>query len=299
MDVSIIIVNYNTKVLTINCVQSILDFTKDVSYEIIVVDNASTDGTLSEVGTLYPDIKIIGLQENVGFGRANNAGSEVAKGEFLFFLNSDTLLVENSLKKMIDFFRSHEKSLNLGVLGCILVDEQLKTNGFGSNFPNPNTFLQESLRKIPLVRNFVKSDVSISYDVSSEFFNIDYVIGADMLMKRSLFNYFNGFDKDYFMYYEESDMQLRLFRNGYENYIYSGTKIIHLEDGSGKSQLKYSNRKRIILHQSKITYMQKNFGREYSKFKSIDIITLILNIFNKRYTFAENVKYVTAIISKY
>lgn len=299
MDVSIIIVNYNTKVLTINCIQSILDFTKDVSYEIIVVDNASTDGTLSEVGTLYPDIKIIGLQENVGFGRANNAGSEVAKGEFLFFLNSDTLLVENSLKKMIDFFRSHEKSLNLGVLGCILVDEQLKTNGFGSNFPNPTTFLQESLRKIPLVRNFVKSDVSISYDVSSEFFNIDYVIGADMLMKRSLFNYFNGFDKDYFMYYEESDMQLRLFRNGYENYIYSGTKIIHLEDGSGKSQLKYSNRKRIILHQSKITYMQKNFGREYSKFKSIDIITLILNIFNKRYTFAENVKYVSAIISKY
>ncbi|MGJ1314793.1 glycosyltransferase family 2 protein [Sphingobacterium multivorum] len=299
MDVSIIIVNYNTKVLTINCVQSILDFTKDVSYEIIVVDNASTDGTLSEVGTLYPDIKIIGLQENVGFGRANNAGSEVAKGEFLFFLNSDTLFVENSLKKMIDFFRSHEKSLNLGVLGCILVDEQLKTNGFGSNFPNPTTFLQESLRKIPLVRNFVKSDVSISYDVSSEFFNIDYVIGADMLMKRSLFNYFNGFDKDYFMYYEESDMQLRMCRNGYENYIYCGTKIIHLEDGSGKSQLKYSNLKRIILHQSKITYMHKNFGREYSKFKSIDIIILILNIFNKRYTFAENVKYVRAIISKY
>lgn len=145
MDVSIIIVNYNTKSLTINCVQSILDFTIDVSYEIIIIDNASTDGTLSEIGTLYPDIKIIGLQENVGFGRANNAGSEVAKGEFLFFLNSDTLFVENSLKKMIDFFRTHEMSLNLGVLGCILVDEQLNTNGFGSQFPQPKIIIWEFL----------------------------------------------------------------------------------------------------------------------------------------------------------
>ncbi|MGJ1445020.1 glycosyltransferase family 2 protein [Sphingobacterium spiritivorum] len=299
MDISIIIVNYNTKFLTTNCIQSILDFTLDIKYEIIVVDNASTDGTVAEIRELYPNTKIITLLENVGFGRANNFGSENATGEFLFFLNSDTLLIENSLKKMVDFFRSHELQLNLGVLGCLLVDETMNQNGFGSKFPHPSTFLQESIGKIPLLRNFVKPTVSSSYEISAEFFNVDYVIGADMLMRRSVFNSYQGFDKEYFMYYEESDLQLKMSRSGYKNYIFTGTKIIHLEDGSGKSQLRYSNRKRIILHQSKITYVRKNFSEDYNRFKSVDMATLVLNIFNRRYTFTENLQYIRAIIFKY
>jgi len=92
---------------------------------------------------------------------------------------------------------------------------------------------------------------------------------------------------------------LQLSRKGYKNYIYTRTKIIHLEDGSGKSQLKYSNRKRVILHQSKINYVRKNFREKYSKFKVIDFMTLLLHIFNTRYTLAENLKYISSIISKY
>lgn len=299
MDISIIIVNYNTADLTLNCLRSIFEFTQDVSFEVILVDNASTDDSVIRIKNKYPAVVVIESLENIGFGRANNLAAERAGGNFLFFLNSDTLLIENSLKKFLEIFVTKEDSLNIGVLGCVLVDESLNTNGFGSTFPTPKLLMEESLARIPFLNKMISVPVSPSYNLDRDVFEVEYVIGADMFMRKDVFVDFKGFDRDYFMYYEESDLQLRMHRIGYRNYVYTGTKIIHLEDGSGKHQRRYSNLKRTILKKSRITYVKKNFPREYFIYKVFDKTTLLLNFFNRKYAFRENWAYVRAILKKY
>ena len=119
MDVSVVIVNYNTKLLTVACIASVVENTRDVDYEIILVDNDSSDGTVDEVRKKYPDVIISQMDENVGFGRANNAGAELAKGKYLFLLNSDTVLIENSIKEFFDFMENNPK---YSACGCNLID---------------------------------------------------------------------------------------------------------------------------------------------------------------------------------
>ena len=117
--VSIIIVNYKTKDLTLQCLDSVFQWTSGVEYEIILVDNHSEDGSVKKIRESYPNIKVIENKENQGFGRANNIGAKVAIGRYLFLLNSDTILVENVVKSFYDFMESHpeyaiviEKKLN-------------------------------------------------------------------------------------------------------------------------------------------------------------------------------------------
>ena len=119
--VSIIIINYNTKLLTLDCLKSIYQHTKDIDFEVIVVDNASSDGSAEAIRESFPIVKVIEPNENLGFGRANNLGAKYAKGEYLFLLNSDTLLIENSIKKLYDFYIENEEKLHIGVLKQIKV----------------------------------------------------------------------------------------------------------------------------------------------------------------------------------
>lgn len=299
MQVSIIIVNYNTKKLLEDCIQSIYDNTNNVLFEIIVVDNASTDGSQEVIKTKFPEVLFIESEINLGFGSANNLGAKYAKGAFLFLLNSDTILFENSIKILIEFFERKEKTLNMGVLGALLVDEQYNVNGFGSHFPTCSEENKINLRKIPFVKWFVPAPKKKDYDFDNGYFQIDYVIGADMFLRKKLFEEMNGFSKAFFMYYEESDLQKRMHNIGLKNYILAKTKIIHLEDGSGKALQSYSNRKRIIVHKSRITYLKKNDFKAFQFFKIVDLFFLILTLFNYKYSFKENINYFKTIIKTY
>lgn len=297
MQVSIIIVNYNTLEVTNNCISSIFALTNAIDFEVILVDNASTDGS-KEFFENNPNITYIYSNENLGFGKANNLGAHIAKGEFLFLLNSDTILIENSIQKLYKFFADNENKLKIGVLGCLLIDENKSINGFGDVFPDIISFNRDNIRTLPVFGKYLKKKSTI-YAFNNEYFEIDYVLGADMLIRKSLFTQVNGFDPQYFMYFEESDLQLGIARLNYKNYIYTGTKIIHLEGGSFTSGKKTSNNKRIMVHQSKIYYAKKNFPTKYLKFKLLDIGRLLLNILNYKYTFAENTNYITEILKKY
>ncbi|AKK71679.1 hypothetical protein OK18_02620 [Chryseobacterium gallinarum] len=296
--ISIIIVNYNTMQLTINCIASIYNYTKNINFEIIVVDNASSDNSVSQIREKFPDVRIVEAAENLGFGRANNLGASLAKGEYLFFLNSDTVFVENSLFKILDFFNKNENDLNIGVLGCLMIDENNEVNGFGSTFPSVASFNREIIKSIPIVGKFIENSTT-DYNLNQEYFEVEYVLGADMFMRKALFDTVSGFDPNYFMYYEESDLQLIISRSQYKNYIFTGTKIIHLEGGSFTEKKKISNFKRIIVHTSRVYYAKKNFPKDYYKFKILDISKLLLSIFNYKYRFTENLKYITDIIKKY
>lgn len=299
MNISVIIVNYNTKDLTGDCLKSIFKYTHDVDFEVIVVDNASTDGSQKHIKSNFPQVRLLECEKNLGFGRANNLGAEYATGEFLFLLNSDTLLIENSIKELYHFFIDNENQLKIGVLGTIMVDENLITNGYGNVFPSCQEESKKILKKIPFYNSKESSFVSSSYDFTNLYFEIDYVIGADMFLRKSLFNKMNGFAIEFFMYYEESDLQKRIFDEGFKNYIYTNTRIIHLEEGSGKAIKNYSNRKRIITHRSKITYLKRNDKEHYSKYVVLDFLILLLTFFNFKYTMAENFNYFREIIKSY
>ena len=290
MKVSIIIVNYNTLSLTEACINSVREFTTGIEYELILVDNGSTDNS----SAYFKDVEgitFVQATENLGFGRANNLGAELATGEFLFFLNSDTLLTHNSIKILTDFFTENQYTLKIGALGCILVDKDGNYNGSGNNLPVCKTEIEIYKSVIPGIKLFSKKPLPFTIPKGNDFFEIGYVIGADLMMRREVFEELGGFDPDFFMYYEESDLQKRMAVLGLKAWVYTGTKIIHLEDGTGKSLKKYSNRKRIIVHKSRNIYLKKNDRPNFARYKFWDNIYLNFAKINPSYTKAENREY--------
>ena len=130
VDVSIVIVNYNTKELTMQCINSIFNKTEGVSFEVIVIDNSSKDGSV-ELLSADSRIKFIESGGNIGFGRANNIGIKYSEGKYILFLNSDTILLNNAIKMMFDFMEQHVE-LKIGALGTILLNEEHnRTHSYG------------------------------------------------------------------------------------------------------------------------------------------------------------------------
>ena len=119
MNVSVIIVNYNTKELTKNCLASIFEKTKNIDFEVIVSDNGSTDGSIEMIKSDFPQVVLIENNANLGFGKANNIAAKIAKGKYLLFLNSDTILLNNAVKEFFDRAVCEKNK----ILGCILVNE--------------------------------------------------------------------------------------------------------------------------------------------------------------------------------
>ena len=253
MNVSIIIVNYNTKQLLSDCIDSIYRQTIGVDFEIIVVDNASTDESEVYICHRFPDIKWISSGENLGFGRANNLGVQYAKGEYLFLLNSDTVLCNNAVGIFYEYAQIH-KNEKIGVLGVRLLDDKLRPNKSYGNFPSPKNEIYYLLGKLG-----IKNNMNILKNK-----DIDYVIGADMFIRKSIFKYFGGFDPKIFMYYEETDLQYRMANKGLIRRIIEGPQIIHLEGGSFGSQGLTLNR--FIMAQKSYNYYLK---KHYTGFKYI------------------------------
>jgi len=293
IDVSVVIVNYNTKTITENCIRSIIANTKDLRYEIILVDNASIDNSV-ELFEKRKDITFIKSPTNLGFGKANNLGVSHAIGKFVFLLNSDTVLIENSIKNLFEFYKEKQEVLKIGVLGCLLIDVNGEINGYGENFPDVKSEIFQNLKRLPLVQKLIPNRRKSDDSKKEPFFNVDYVIGADMFLEKEIFEKYGGFDPMYFMYYEESDLQLKMARNGLKNYVVTTTKIIHLEDASNKIN-DYSNRKRIVMHSSRILYLKKNWLKKYRIFLFVDKLILSLSRFNRNYAKKENEQYISSI----
>lgn len=296
MKISIIIVNYNTKALLHNCLKTIIEFTKDISYEIIVVDNASKDDSVNDVKINFPEVKIIELKENIGFGNANNVAVKEAKGEFLFFVNSDITFIENAAKKIYDFYIENHRNLNIGSLGCLLLDIYRKINGAGGKFPTVKYIIKNKLRFIPFFNSVFPVEPETNYwKLDQKYFEVDYVMGADFFIKKDLFLEAGGFNPYYFMYYEETDLSLQLVRKNFKNYIFTGTSIVHsdiLEKNEKKPKTVTSDFLRNIIHKSEIFYIKTNYRSGFIFYKIVDISIMPLLFLSKNYTFKENVNYI-------
>lgn len=254
MDVSIILVNYNTKEITSECINSIFTHTKNIDFEVILVDNDSKDG--SQEHFIHDNrIKFIESGSNLGFGKANNLGVLNSSGKYVFFLNSDTLLVNNAVKMLFDFCESNQE-IKLGALGCLLMDSNReRTHSYGV-LPSVNSLLSAEVLN-HFTRRFGKEYTGFDcLDETENNFKVGYVTGADLFIPRKVFSEIGGaFDPDFFMYCEETEMQWRMNKKGYDRLITKGPKIIHLEQKSSASVTNI--RKLIRSERSLFLYLKK------------------------------------------
>lgn len=253
--VSVIIVNYNTKQLTSNCIDSIIKNTQDVDYEIILVDNASSDGSKD---VFKDDNRIVFIEagKNIGFGKANNWGVQKAHGEYIFFLNSDTLLQNNAIYEFWKFCEEN-RGEKIGAVGCILKGKDGNRCHSYAKLPNAKRILFSYLLA-PYNKNVAKDIMAVdSEDEAASFFEVGYVTGADIFVKRTVLEECGAFDPDFFMYSEESEMQFRFKKKGFRNMIIHTPKIVHLEGMSQIKKPKPTMRKIIMTQSSLFIYIEK------------------------------------------
>lgn len=295
MDVSIIIVNYNTKELTLQCLKSVFDQTKIISFEVILIDNASTDGSIAAIREHYPQVNIIDSVENVGFGRANNLGVKHALGKYLFFLNSDTILLNNAILFFVNFFKENQ-NLTIGALGSILLNIKLSPIHSGSNFPQKKAALKFIFLHYFNKNQLKKSERNERLNFGSDtYFAIDYITGADLFIPKEVFNSLYGFDPIYFMYYEEVDLQKRMQKNNLSCFIIKGPKIIHLVGASGKSEI-FSAFKRILVERSMFLYFKNHSSpKDYICFRIFYGFLRFPILVDHRISIRERLAYIKAL----
>lgn len=260
--ISIVIVNYNTSNLVHNCVNSIYEYSKRNLFEIIVVDNNSPSDNLD---LLRDDnrLTLVELKSNIGFGRANNVGCRYARGEYLLFLNPDILLINDAISILADYL---DKNENVSVVGGNLFDSDLKpTHSYRLIFPCILSEIDLSCKRL-----FSKLFYSKKYEFNhtKNPLNVAYITGADLMVRKKIFDSVGGFDSDFFMYYEETDLCYRIKSRGYIIKSIPDAKLIHLE---GKSFVTSIAREERIL-KGRFLYFHKHYGIIYN------IITDLYNI---------------------
>lgn len=292
MDVSVIIVNYNTKDLIINCLQSIYDQTGQVDYEIIVVDNASVDGSVAAIKNKFPKVILLESPENLGFGKANNLAARTAKGEFLFFLNSDTLLLNNAIKIFHDAY--YALGDQTGCIGTILWNTNHEPiHSFGT-FPTCGRVIGGNIRG----RYLKIQEKAFNIDSCTFPLTVDYITGADLFVSASLFKSAGQFDESFFMYFEETDLQKRITKLGLKNIVIDEAHIVHLAGGSFRKQARLSNESTMMIERSMFYYLKKHnaFRIGYILFRFGYLLVRIPHLFNIRYAIKDQLKYLNFLM---
>jgi GT2 family glycosyltransferase len=264
MDISIIIVNWNTRDLLEQCLKSIKDsVSKDIRYEVIVVDNGSSDGSAEMIRDIFPSVQIIKNNANYGYVYANNQGASVSKGRYLLLLNSDTLVLDDGIKRVISYLDTYP---DVGVAtGRVL---------------NPDGTFQRPFRRFPhLLGGIYRHTVNLVKLVNhpfekryrlenlDEFYEheVDWVTGAYLFLRRELMEGGKVFDEAIYMYYEDTLLCARARKNGYRIMYLPFAPIIHYHQASarliGSQAIFYSFRSSVI-------YFKKIYGKFVAKLYS-------------------------------
>lgn len=295
MDVSIIIVNYNTKDLLKNCLESVFKQTKEIQYEVIVSDNGSVDGSIELLKKEFPQVILIENNANLGFGTANNRGLAVAKGKYIFYLNSDTILLNNAVKIFYDYWENSPEKESIGALGCNLLDGEGGITHSWANFPDCNAAIIDLIRlnygmiKLCCFKILGKKFPEIATEtkvVKKKIGEVDFIIGADLFLKNDN-NAF--FDEAIFLYTEEVDLQYQMMLVDKKRLLIDGPRIIHLEGCSAPDTkeipfeeiTRFSSRCKNI---SRIYYFKKNISSFKAFWIKLFTITLWLNPLVFKYT---------------
>ncbi len=240
MKLSIVIVNFNVKQLLENCLQSVVQACKNIDAEIFVIDNASTDGSQAFFKKKFSSVHFKWNKINVGFAKANNSVLPEVSGDYILFLNPDTIVPPDCFEKCMAFFSTHH---DCGALGVRMVDGQgnfLKESKRG--FPHPMTSLYKMMglhKLFPRSRKFAKYyEGHLSEKENNP---VAVLSGAFMLLSKATLNKVKGFDESYFMYGEDIDLSCNITKAGFKNYYFADTTITHFKgESTEKKSAEYS-----------------------------------------------------------
>ncbi|HEX6332639.1 MAG TPA: glycosyltransferase, partial [Flavisolibacter sp.] len=256
LTLSVIIVNYNVKHFLEQCLYSVAKASEVITTEVIVVDNASTDGSMAYLVQRFPWVRFISSPENVGFAKACNIGLSAATGKHILFLNPDTIVGEDTFFKCIEFFRVHP---GCGAVGVKMIDGSgafLKESK--RSFPSPST----SFFKLSgLARLFPHSPVFARYHLGHLHPDQDHVVdvlaGAFMMVRKDVLEQAGSFDETFFMYGEDVDLSFRIQQAGYTNFYLAGTTIIHFKgESTRRGSLNYVR----MFYNAMSVFVQKHYG---------------------------------------
>lgn len=250
MDLSVIIVNRNGGDLLERCVQSVFDFTHAVHFEVIVVDNGSTDGSPERIQTRFPAVRLLRNPSNNGFARAVNLALKTAQGRVISLLNNDALSREGSLDRMVRCLDEHPHA---GICGAQLLNEDGSRQNSYDNFPSLAT---ELLNKSLLRRLFPRRFPS-KRQVHREPFEVESVIGACLAVRRDVIDQIGPLDEDYFVFVEETDWCWRARKAGLSVVHVPDVEVVHLQ---GQTKRRAPARSKVEYLRSVMTFLRKRRG---------------------------------------
>lgn len=257
MKLSVIIVNYNVKYFLEQCLLSVIRACQGINSEIIVVDNASSDGSTDLIRSRFPTVKLTANTENVGFAKANNQGIREAQGEFVLLLNPDTLVAEDTFTKCLAFMDAHPDA---GALGVRMIDGTgrfLPESKRGLPTPAVSFFKVFGLSKL-FPRSRVFNRYHLGYLSENETQPVDVLAGAFMMIRSKVLEEIGPLDERFFMYGEDIDLSYRITQAGYKNYYFPETTIIHYKgESTKKGSLNYVR----MFYQAMILFAEKHFSK--------------------------------------
>lgn len=282
MDVSVVLVNYNTKDMTRDCLKSLYEKTSEIDFEVFVVDNNSHDGSCEMIEQEFPMVKLIKNPDNKGFGSANNLAIRQSNAKYIFCLNTDTLLLDNAIKKFYDFMEAAENQ-NVGSCGCQLLDKNMQKQHSYGRYPRIARILF-TLFGLALLfpKTYRKIFTQTPNENDEKPYEVEYITGADLFIRKSVLDEVGLYDEDFFMYFEDAELEYRIAKAGYKNVIIPAINIIHYCGMPPKNppipRLKMSR-------ESEIKYYRKRSGTFAALFvKTLYIIRYIFDIkFEKAY----------------
>jgi GT2 family glycosyltransferase len=246
MEISVITINWNTRDLLHNCLESIYKTIHSIDYEVIVVDNASQDGSFAMLQEKHPQVKVIQNTENRGFGAANNQAMHIMTGQYALLLNSDTILTENAVAELLTFMETHPDAAM--ACGQLLNADGTQQNSIAS-FPTLLTLLAN----MPLLEYlFPKRYPSKRYHYD-EPIEIDSAIGACLLVRKKAIDEVGMFDERYFFFFEETDWAYQMKKAGWKIYHVPTAFIYHLQGQSIGRDV----RSRIEFYHSRYQFFRK------------------------------------------
>jgi GT2 family glycosyltransferase len=253
MDVSVIVVNYNSSAFLTVCLDSLLTGIQGVSFEVIVVDNCSDDGVFDQIKVRFPNIQYIENKVNRGFAAATNQGIAKASGDFILLLNPDAKVSSHALQETIAFFRRHPKA---GIAGCKIsyIDGRLQYSAH--SFPSPLTLFSEAMfLDVLFPGSTIFGTASLTYFSYNEERRVDWVMGAYLMVRREVVMAVGLLDERFFMYSEEVDYCYRAMESGYEVWFIPQAMIVHYWGGMSA----VSKRSLLWSHLSQLILFQKHF----------------------------------------
>ncbi len=256
VDVSVILVSYNTKELTENCLKSIFEKTQGVNFNVWVVDNNSTDGTCEMIAGNFPQVNLIENKDNIGFGAANNIAIKKSDAKYIFLLNTDTILINNAIKILFDYMEQNPKIAATGGNLYDIDGNNVHSYGYFQTLKSKfvKTFHLNNLFPSEKLRNSDKGE-----NQENENKQVEIIIGADLFLRKSVLDEVGLFDEDFFLYYEESELQFRINKAGYKIFINPEAKIYHLEGKSSSGRVV----SRTYKMESEIIFFKKCYGKRY------------------------------------